>query len=1436
MKRDVVPRKKPVDQPAQPACSALVYSGNPHCNQRLFSNHFLNTLLPAEARWKKHWEALKDEAQTLKEELRACFQAFAPAATTSKAHTEAAWIRPVLTLLGHTFEVQTEIRTPGRTPAPGYVFYRSAETCKTHHGRIPDDSAQQQDAIAVGDASCWLRPLDMSCKGSPISSATDTQIHPALKLFLSMQRTACPWGILTNGKHWRLYHQHTAHKLEVYYEIDLPDLLLAANVESFLYFYAFFRRAAFDPGPLSLERLLEASVAYTERVSDDLRQQAHAALCDIAQGFLEYAPNALAPTAKNLHLLYGSSLVLLYRFLFILYAQARGLLSLTESPIYRQQCSLEACKRRVAQEGQEDSLVATSGNTWQHFKMLFTALAGGSTDLHTTAFPGGLFAADTSEFHHFLDTAIPEDPWICRALDRLTRAHGHIIDYRDLAERHLGTIHEGLLAYTLQVANEPIDKVQSPRKIVPQARVSGPACDIARKYQQHQVYLVTDRGDRKASGSYYTPDYIVAYMVEQAVGATLNDALAQMDKASDTEKIQKILSLRILDPAMGSGHFLVEVVEFIARFLVGLDVQSEEITEATLTYWKRCVVEQCVYGVDVNPLSVELAKLSLWLATAAKNHPLHVLDHHLRVGNALVGCWFDEILGEHRRTSKNNGKQPQQTRYRGEEIAVQAEVEPLLDSNVLRADIIRAITTLQEARERTCEAGEARDQQRNAAKSIQRDFQETYTPLANLKAALSYMDVSADLWRPLAHALLGKKVSGGPAVSKKLAEITEEALQIAQERKRCFHWELAFPSLFYDIQGRPLGAHAGFDVIVGNPPYVRQEQLWEDKPFFAEHFDIFQSTADLFVYFFRQGLHLLRHNGRLIYISSGTWLRASYATALRHYLRTHTCIEHIIDLGNTRIFADAPDLSPAIQMVRKHPPTADQQSWAAIFTRTDTITEFRANLAARLFPISIADQPDEGWQLKSNASRQLFARLLTLGRPLHTVVDGQIYRGLLTGLNEAFLVGRETYDRFVQADPSCAPLLKAVVRGEDLRPWYQENEGRWLICLPAGWTIATFPELRSAEALAWECLAQRYPGLAAYLTSIEEEGRTRLDQGQFWWEWGADAHPETNLSPMFFLDEVARQRIVGENDAALPIQAYRQGVSSEPDANARQWLLVLPTGWTRTTFPGVASREALAWKKFAARHPALAAHLEPFANAGRRRQDQGQFWWELRACDYYSSFEQEKICYPDIAQQPRFSWDESGTYTTNTAYIIVTQALDVAGLLNSRVMWFMLTFRAQPLAERKGALIYRLFTQYIERLPIPTLLNEQQRSLAGIVLQLSRLASRRYDLHRKMVQRIKNDLGTGQKKVSGKLEAWWKLSWQDFRDEIYKSFNTEIPFKVHKIWENAIQEAREEIEALTRELITLEGQLNHEVYTVFGLSQEDIAVIEQASGYHAGAW
>ena len=610
-------------------------AGQRHRNQQLFSDYYLDTLLPQRG----DWQMLASEANAARASIAAIFAGFTP--SKNEAQTEHELVRPILAALGHTFEVQAPLATAQGTKKPDYVLYRDLAALNANKGAVLDEARLASGGLAVGEAKYWDRPLDVALQEK--GDAFDNR-NPSYQIAFYMLHSGVTWGILTNGRLWRLVHRDTAHKLDRYYEVDLPALLAASGEDpaAFLYFYGFFRRAAFDPGPLALQALLQASRDYAAAVGDTLKVQVYEALRHLAQGFLDYSPNGLQPDPPTLKAVYDHSLILLYRLLFIFYAEARELLPLRASASYHDSYSLYAITHQVAHSlrlGQH--LLPTSATLWPRLREVFGIINAGSPPLQVATFNGGLFDSDR---YPFLEKSAVGDAHLQQALDRLARVEGHFIDYRDLAERHLGTIYEGLLEFHLEPAAQIVNgKLQG-----------GDGRD------RWTIDLVNDKGERHATGSYYTPDYIVKYIVEQAVGPALTAAVA--GKRDDRAKIEAVLGVNILDPAMGSGHFLVEATEYIARFLVDLGLTPDERRLTTddgrttnnllsairnpqsdLAHWKRRVAQSCIYGVDLNPLAVDLAKLSLWLITAAQDRPLSFLDHHLRAGNSLVGARLADL-------------------------------------------------------------------------------------------------------------------------------------------------------------------------------------------------------------------------------------------------------------------------------------------------------------------------------------------------------------------------------------------------------------------------------------------------------------------------------------------------------------------------------------------------------------------------------------------------------------------------------------------------------------------------------------------------------------------------------------------------------------------------------------------------------------------------
>ena len=1008
-----------------------------HRNQQLFADYYLNVLLPQ----REDWRQLVAEAVPTLAALRAIYAAFTP--SSNEAQTEDGLIKPVLLALGHTFEVQAALKTPDGTKKPDYVFYTDLAALKAHKDQTLTETLLTQDMLAVGDAKFWDRPLDLALTGKGVDLFNNK--NPSYQIAFYMQHSGAEWGLLTNGRLWRLFHQASAYKQHCFYEVNLPELLEQPDPAAFLYFFAFFRRAAFDDHPLGLRALLQASTDFARGISEHLKQQVYAALRHVAQGFLDYTPNGLQSDPATLKTIYDHSLLVLYRLLFIFYAEARELLPLRDSSQYRESYSLDALKREVARRLDGGKyLLPNTTKYWSWLRMLFGMINAGEVPLQIATFNGGLF---DPQRYPFLETQSVGDAQLLQALDKLARVDLQFIDYRDLAERHLGTIYEGLLEYHLE-AIAPTDG--------------------------WSVDLLNAKGERKATGSYYTPDYIVKYIVDQTVGPALQRAIAGKHEAA--AQVRAILAVNVCDPAMGSGHFLVEATEYIARFLVALAVppDTDAQGEADLAYWKRRVVQSCIYGVDLNPLAVDLAKLSLWLVTVAKNKPLSFLDHHLRCGNALVGARLADLgtrplTADRRRPAVDHSSKA---------VAVQSS---LLDDPAFRLSISSAVDSMFLIETKAGQTVAEVKEQAQTYIALRADLTQRYGRLANLLTAQPFgVLVPNDQYKALTEYATGRNLT----VLPQMVALLEQADALAAQRA-FFHWELEFPEVFFDHHGYPLGEAAGFDAVVGNPPYVRQEQLGFFKAAFQMAYaETYSGTADLFVYFFHQGVKLLRQGGKLGYISSNSWLRANYATLLRALLRQHVTVEQLIDLGDNHVFADAPDVYPAIPIVCKATPPADYSAQVASFSRGEGVQGFEQQVAAKLAPVNIHDQQDTGWQLGGEASRRVFAKLMATGKSLDDFVNGRIHYGIKTGANDVFFISDEQRQHLISLDAKSTEIIKLLVQGEDLRPWYQEHENRWLIFSRRGIAI------------------ERYPAIYAYLSQYRE----RLEPKPLDWaddsDWG----------------------------------------------------------------------------------------------------------------------------------------------------------------------------------------------------------------------------------------------------------------------------------------------------------------------------------------------
>lgn len=880
---------------------AAAFTEEYFCNRALFADHFLMTRLRDDAAWQENPAAAFQGVRDLMRD---------PAKRWLEKGEQIVrdeLFEPLFHLLGFQAKAAKPAKDGRNNP--------------DYHLTGPNG------AKTVAFTYAWDRWLD----GPDFQLDADTpDENPGACVVTALEEGQADWIIVTNGRQWRLYSRAAHSRATNFYEVDLAEALVASGDtdpnESFRYWWLFFRAQAFAPTEDDADRcwldaIAEGSRDYAKDLGKRLKDRVFVTIFPhLAQGFLHDRKQRLGlkrkPTADELRDVYEATLTLLYRLLFLLYAEARDLLPIREGP-YRE-ASLRKIKEEIADKGGiAESEVADrlrkayspkEHALYDRLGRLCRAMDKGDASLNVPIYNGGLFITDPAQgddrsreqrIARFLAEHKVPDQHLALAIDRLARdpddrTHSLVsIDYKSLAVRHLGSIYEGLLEFKLKVADEDLaTKTEKKKeKYIPlrdarPSRGRAPAAVV----RKGEVYLSNDKAERKASGSYYTPDPIVEYIVEHTVGPVLDEKLealrpelrkvrktfdnelqklrvppvpkairegryserefaAEKTYAAHKDLVERLFDFRTLDPAMGSGHFLVDAVDFITdRMLAflnqfpvnpvtfmlnrtrrnildalgeqGVAVDPDKLTEVNLL--KRHVLKRCIYGVDLNPMAVELAKVSLWLDAFTIGAPLSFLDHHLRCGNSLIGATFEDL----------------EAVIKGQLFSI--DYEPLLRAirHVLLVNKM-ADATSAEVKQSQNEYAEARDQ------------------LSGYKVVLDLI-VAEHFGEPDAPELvsLGSDLdlSSRSKFTQSLRDLNDRALLERVERlaqqpdSRFFHWEIEFPEVFFGFadkderqlrhKNRIATASAGFDAVVGNPPYDEVSTANGALPAIKAYFDL----------------------------------------------------------------------------------------------------------------------------------------------------------------------------------------------------------------------------------------------------------------------------------------------------------------------------------------------------------------------------------------------------------------------------------------------------------------------------------------------------------------------------------------------------------------------------------------------------------------------
>lgn len=621
---------------------------------------------------------------------------------------------------------------------------------------------------------------------------------------------------------------------------------------------------------------------------------------------------------------------------------------------------------------------------------------------------------------------------------------------------------------------------------------------------------------RKKDGVFYTPQYITKYIVENTVGKLCAEKKQQLGiveeeyfsdkrrqattKRSLIEKLDAyrewLLGITICDPACGSGAFLNAALQFLMSEHKLIDEMQAKVTGESIIFpnVENAILENNLFGVDINEESAEIAKLSLWLRTAQPHRKLSSLNENIKCGNSLISN--PEIAGS-----------------------------------------------------------------------------------------------------------------------------------------KAFDWKAEFPKVF---------ENGGFDVVIGNPPYVHLENIVDVSQSLEKcNYLTFNKRGDLYCLFVEKAFNIAKESAYISYIMPNKWMQAGYGYELRKFFLTKR-VKQIIDFGDLQIFEGATTY-PCIFVAQN-----DEPSENINISVLDKIcsNDFNQNVLQNVELFDFSDFSTESWVISSKKEKLLLDKLNSNNKKLSEVIDNA-YRGVLSGLSEAFLISKDVYDRLVDEDINSKDIIHPFIQGRDIQPYNTPVVSNYLILFEKGYTKSR-----------WN-------------VQSEEEG----------------------------------------------------------------------------------------WNYIFQSYPAIAKWLEPFAEKGRKRTDKGDFWWELRACDYYDRFENNKIIYQVFQVKPCFVFDDKGLFCNNSVWFIPSNDKGLLAVLNSKIGWWLITKSCSKIQSG-----YQLIWKYFSNIPIPDLTNAANLSeKSDLMISLSReLQEKRERFLRRLRENFSNI------KINSALESFDDNDFAGFVAELKK--------------------------------------------------------------------
>ncbi|HEF9730843.1 TPA: Eco57I restriction-modification methylase domain-containing protein [Campylobacter coli] len=668
-------------------------------------------------------------------------------------------------------------------------------------------------------------------------------------------------------------------------------------------------------------------------------------------------------------------------------------------------------------------------------------------------------------------------------------------------------------------------------------------------------------------GSFYTPSFITSYMCKESITKVVLDKFnAQFDlDAKDISELRKSLrkedkkaqkellnSIKICDPAVGSGHFLVSALNVMLSIYdelnlfdeeFYLEVQNDEILitgrkgefieykhpstpkdkahliQQELFHTKKDIIENNLFGVDINPNSCEITKLRLWIELLKHSfyqsfddgdyHDLKTLpniDINIKCGNSLVS-YFE--------TGKSLNHYPNIKERMGKYKRIVKDYKEGFYTD--KSHINQEIKNLKISFKNFCFA----DKFKKEMKSFN-DKCEKYS-----KKYGNFLAVDDENLKFFVSANLTLFDFDEKEAAKEFANLKKEYDSIFNlESNHPFEWRFEFPEILDDD-----GNFKGFDLIIGNPPYIRQEELKELKPHLAKNYKVYKGMSDIYTYFYELGFNVLKDNGVLSYITSNKYTRAGYGEALREFLLKNVKVLEYTDLNGIKVF-DSATVDTSILCFEKSKSKDNKFKYLALSNEILKTCAYDIGLYKDFAEFSQNSLSKESFTFSDENTSALKAKIERIGTPLKEWQGLNIYRGILTGYNEAFIITTEKRNEILanckdEAEKErTAKLIRKMLRGRDIKRYSYEWAGLWVIFIP--WH---FPNVEKPKTMLEneQDLKEQYPSLYKHLLSHKERlsKRNKEETGiRYEWyclqRWGANYYQE------FEREKIGWQRITQE--------------------------------------------------------------------------------------------------------------------------------------------------------------------------------------------------------------------------------------------------------------------------------------------------------------------